>query len=412
MDIPVTDGLNESHAAQWNMEKQIFQMELLQELGSEISPNDTIEGITKKSLDIIMGKFGICRGFIVLSDDESDAWKVSAHRGFASIYVPLVGGKIFQRIENWRKAFVVVKPDVLPLTIRMLLKAEDFPGLYIPMIFDNEVLGFIYLGSMMSGSQYDKKLIEIMNTAANFLTMVLVNYKLCCQNLDQQQESFRIRGIFEQFYPPELVDRLLSKNEKLTLGFKSKELTVLMADIRGYTSITAESELNLIGELLNAYFSSMTKVIFKNHGVISKFMGDGIMAVFGDPVSFDDDAENGVTCALQMQERFDVLAHDWQERNNITLGLGIGICTGRVLSGNFGCGQRIEYTVVGTPVNMAARLCGIANSGEIYIDTDTSGRLKKANVEEIGAREIKGFREPVRVHKVNRALAVEGVSNK
>lgn len=217
----------------------------------------------------------------------------------------------------------------------------------------------------------------------------------------QQVDEIERVGRLKRYLSPLVVQKVVEKQEGVGLVSNRKNLTVFFSDIRGFTSATETMEPESAIELLNEYLSEMTKIIYEEGGTLDKFMGDGIMAFYGDPIAYEDHAQRAVNTAIKMQERLKVLQEKWHSEGQEILKIGIGISTGYVTVGNIGCEDHLDYTVIGSNVNLAARLQSLAKEGEILISPKTYGSVKElVSVEEIGKIEIKGFHKPVDVYKV------------
>lgn len=154
-------------------------------------------------------------------------------------------------------------------------------------------------------------------------------------------------------------------------------------------------------ELLNAFFTEMTNVIFRHGGTVDKFLGDGLLAVFGAPLTDNTDASRAVQCAIDMQAALAELSAEWQRQNRPVIPMGIGINSGEAIAGNIGSLQRMEYTVIGDTVNVAARLTSVAGPGEILLGESTWQQVRGEVVAEpMTPLPLKGKREPVPVYRV------------
>lgn len=157
-----------------------------------------------------------------------------------------------------------------------------------------------------------------------------------------------------------------------------------MADLRGFTSLSADLPLEITCRFLNDWFTQATRVIFQAGGTLDKFLGDGIMVLFGAPLTGKDDAQRAVDTARKLQALFAtfVRPHD-AALGGHPIGLGIGIATGDAVVGNFGAADRMEYTAIGSPVNLAARLEKLAGPGQIVLDAATFAHLQPETGHEV-----------------------------
>jgi class 3 adenylate cyclase len=175
---------------------------------------------------------------------------------------------------------------------------------------------------------------------------------------------------------------------QLALGGELREVTVLFCDIRGFTAMTQNMDPAEVVAMLNNHMTAMTRLVNEHHGVVDKFIGDSVMALFGAPKSYGGDALNAVRCADAMQRERKALNEIVPRK----LHLGIGIATGQVLAGNMGSENRSNYTVIGERVNLASRLCSVAGRGDVVISQATREQLgDQVAVEEMEPLGLKGF---------------------
>ncbi len=197
----------------------------------------------------------------------------------------------------------------------------------------------------------------------------------------------RYRNVLNLVSDETVAERLLS-GESVTLGGERREVTVLFCDIRGFTELTRPMSPEEVIELLNEHMTTLTHVVKEHGGVVDKFVGDCVMAVFGAPISRGDDAASAARCAVGM-----IAARELANRTSRhVLRIGIGLATGPVVAGCMGSADRMNYTVLGERVNLASRLCSCAGPMEIVIDPTTRARLPDAAVvEALPLLQLKGF---------------------
>lgn len=217
----------------------------------------------------------------------------------------------------------------------------------------------------------------------------------------EEKEKRRLKNLFQRFISPQVVDNLLKSTNKSIIVSKRTQISVMFADIRNFTYYSDLQEPEEIVKILNEFFSSAIEVIFKYGGTVDKFMGDAIMAIFGAPVFYNDYAEKSVLCAIEIQNRIKVLQERWLSKGYPKFEIGIGIATGEALVGIIGPSQKVEYTAIGSTVNLASRLEGLAKEGEILICERTYEKIKnKFLIEDLGYVNIKGKEKPVHIYKV------------
>jgi adenylate cyclase len=211
-----------------------------------------------------------------------------------------------------------------------------------------------------------------------------------------------MRNKLERFHSPQVIEMILKSDPKAQediMEAKELDATVLFTEIVGFTPLSERMEPREVNALLNRHFSVMTDIIFEHDGTLDKYIGDGLMAVFGAPISRQDDAERAVSAALKMRA-----ALDNAKKNNPRekdLNIRIGINTGKVMAGNIGSPKRMDYTVLGDAVNVASRLESIAESNQILIGQETCFRVKdKFKIQEVGLRKLKGKSQDLKIYEV------------
>ena len=233
------------------------------------------------------------------------------------------------------------------------------------------------------------------DTHGNLLGGVLV-----AEDITHEQ---RLMNTMCRYMAREVAEQLLHEKDKHKLGGTRMEVTILLTDIRNFTSISEQMDPSDVVELLNSYFPGMINIIFRHQGMVDKFIGDSILAVFGVPVPREDDAMRAVRAALEMQSGLKAINRARARKHQTTLEIGIGITSGTVISGNIGSERRMDYTVIGDPVNLAARLEGLTKEVKRRIlvnDRVHAAIAKEIPCEPLGLFSVKGKREKVPVFAV------------
>ncbi len=215
------------------------------------------------------------------------------------------------------------------------------------------------------------------------------------------EERRAIKDMFSRYLSSEVVQSLMESPDQVRLGGAGKKATVFFADIRGYTSFSEGRTPEYIVEVLNEYFSQAVEVVLKYRGFIDKFIGDCIMAAWGVPMTSEaEDAVNAVTCALEIQGLIENPSRTFFRGDAEHLRVGIGMHTGYLVAGNLGSSRRMNYSVIGDTVNVAARLEGVAKAGEVIITEDTRSLLGSAfQLEEREPVKVKGKVEPIHIYR-------------
>ena len=217
-----------------------------------------------------------------------------------------------------------------------------------------------------------------------------------------EDELRKVIQLFRRYVSPQVVDEILktSGNQQLDLSGELREVTVLFADIRSFTTIAEKMQPRDVVDLLNTYLGEMTHVVFRYDGTVDKYIGDAIMAVFNAPVRQADHARLAVVAAMHIQKTVLDLMEEHPK-----ISVGIGINTGSAILGNVGTDLHLDYTVIGDAVNIASRLCREAKPGQLLISESTFDMVKESvNVDRLDARTFKGKTEPIQIYNV-RSLA-------
>jgi class 3 adenylate cyclase len=224
---------------------------------------------------------------------------------------------------------------------------------------------------------------------------------------DNLREKEFIKRTFERYVSKQLVDRMLKRKDEIKLGGEEMTITILFSDIRRFTSIAERLPPKQVVELLNDYFTRMISVVTKHDGVVDKLMGDSVMALFGVPFQGNDDTMQAVRCAIAMQKEVKAFNKIRTGQGLPTLEMGIGLNTGPVIAGNIGSKERMEYTVIGDSVNVAARLQGLAKPGEVLVSEATYKQVKgKVLATPTEQMTLKGKRIPVGVYRIDSLLEI------
>lgn len=210
-------------------------------------------------------------------------------------------------------------------------------GNYLFLFLDHRIVGLVYPSAVL---------------LLLFLVVTIANYFF------EGREKRFIQSAFGHYVAPTIVNELVRHPEKLSLLGEQKVLTIFFSDIRGFTSLSEKMDAEELGRFMNEYLTAMSDIVMQQQGTVDKFIGDAVMAIWGAPQQDPKHAEHAVRAALQMLEVLKRLQPDWQKKGFPEIDIGIGINTGPVSVGNFGTGQRFDYTVLGDHVNLASRLEG------------------------------------------------------
>jgi adenylate cyclase len=219
----------------------------------------------------------------------------------------------------------------------------------------------------------------------------------------EEREKKKIRGAFQYYLTASVVNEILKDPSKLKLGGDKKHLSVMFSDIRGFTSIAEKLSPEELVKLLNEYLTAMTDIVFKYDGLLDKYIGDAIMAVFGAPLDQPDHAFRACRTALEMMSELRRLREKWAAEGRPDVNIGVGINSGDMVVGNMGSEMRFDYTVMGDSVNLASRLEGINKEyGTNIILSEFTYEIVKDDFtcRQIDAVRVKGKKLPVRIFEL------------
>ena len=220
------------------------------------------------------------------------------------------------------------------------------------------------------------------------------------ERVNEQVEQLKGMAQLKRFFAPAVADAIVSAGEKSLLAPHRREISYVFADLRGFTAFTDSAEPEEVESMLREYHAMMGPLVVEYEGTLDRFAGDGILIFFNDPLPVPDAPGRAAGMALAMQQRFCDLRKRWSKLG-YQLDLGIGIAQGYATVGAFGYESRVDYTAIGSVVNLAARLCNKAGPGEVLIDRKTRASLDDAaKVDELGPMALAGFAQPVPVFRL------------
>lgn len=236
-----------------------------------------------------------------------------------------------------------------------------------------------------------------------FITATAIGVYLYKLHISNKQRN-EIKQLLGRFVSPQVFKKLLENPSVISRQGDKKVLTVLFSDIRGFTTLSESMPPNLLVSQLNEYFNEIYEIILKHNGTLDKYIGDAIMAFFGDPLPVKDHAAQAVKTAIEMKKALDRLNSKWASEDRPTLDIGVGINTGEMVVGPVGAKKMISYTVMGDNVNIASRLEGLNKEykSNIIISHSTYDQVKDCiNAEYLGEVTVKGKHSAVKIYKVD-----------
>lgn len=275
------------------------------------------------------------------------------------------------------------------------------------LLFSLTALFIVVVGNFYLWHAYNLDL-PIASVILLILSLTLLN--LAYGFLRESEGKRLLKGMFHQYVPQAHIDRMVADPKAYQFNGESKELTVLFADIRNFTSISESLSAEELKSMLNQYFTPITKVIFDHDGTIDKYVGDMVMAFWGAPLADENHAQNGILAALEMQKATHIISEQFAAKGLPEIKIGIGLNTGIMNVGDMGSSYRRAYTVLGDAVNLGARLESITKfyGADILVGERTVELCPQIAFSFIDRIQVKGKDEPIAVYRPLGLLAEVG----
>jgi class 3 adenylate cyclase len=299
-------------------------------------------------------------------------------------------------------------------TLASLRRARSLSELPVIMVTSRSATDDVVAALRHGANDYLTKPLEFRVVMARVQTQLALRKAARDVEALAQQLEIRnafLRRTFGRYLSDEVVASLLERDDGLEITGERRRVSILMADVRGFTALTERLEPRDVVTVLNSYLSAMSNVIDAYDGSIDEFIGDGILALFGAFEVRDDDAQRAVACAIAMQREIQAVNDRNQDRKLPAIAMGVGVATGEVVVGNVGSEKRSKHTAIGSAVNLAARIESFTSGGEILISPNTFADVEGV-VDVALEREIepKGFDGVILVRRVSTIRGAHAIS--
>jgi adenylate cyclase len=383
-------------------EKKSAFFSILSQVAKALISLDSLEKILETVMDLVFTYLPADRGFLMLYDEEAERLipKVIRHRKKTKGEITIsktIADKVL------REKVAILTADALTDSrfdrAQSIRLHEIRSAMCVPLWDKEEVIGLIHLDTAMEKRIFTSEDLELLSSLANYAAVAIQRAKLT----EKIKQELKVRSKLERYHSPQVVNRIIGSLDS-TSGYEltaaEREATILFSDITGFSAFTEQTPPHEVALLLNRYFTLMTEIVFSHQGTLDKYIGDAIMAVFGAPFPQQDHAARAAEVALKMQNKVAEL----NEKGDLgtELEIRIGINTGKVIAGDIGSPKRIDYTVLGTSVNIASRLEEeVAAPGEIVVGNETYKLIKDSFIlESLGKKTLRGLRKPVSAHRL------------
>lgn len=378
------------------------RLRLSHELSREIAAERDTTKLLERILVSVFKFIRADRGVIFLQDDHGEFTPRAMQRRDGTTAPISVSSTILNHVVKERAAVLThdAAMDFANSKGKSMILNRISSAMVAPLLHNNEVLGVLWLDSETL-AQFQAKDLELVtaiaNQAAMFIEINILGKKV--------ENEILTRERFSRMVAPNIAERVMAGLLEVKPGGQRVDhCTVFNSDIRGFTAMSTNTSPEMLVEMLNEYFEEMVDTLFKYEGTLDKFMGDGIMAIWGAPVAHPDDVVRSISCALEMGEVLGNFNRRRLDNNQKPLAVGVGIHTGPLVAGYIGSSKALSYTVIGDVANTSARLCSVALAGQILISEATQERLGgRFELEELAPVILKGIPEPLRNFNVLRS---------
>ncbi|MDQ2869808.1 MAG: GAF domain-containing protein [Acidobacteriota bacterium] len=386
--------------------------EILVQVAKTLISADDVETVLDKVMDLIFEYLPVDRGFLLL--EENGVLKLRVTRMKSSSRLTTDGSAPYSRTivdMVLRQKVAVLTSDAQAderfeagMSIRM---QQIRSAMCAPLWNRDSVIGVIHVDSPIHVGTFTEKDLDLLTALANFAAVAIERARLH----EHVAEEKRIRGRLERYHSPQVVEEIIA-DASATGSFKiarTKNVTILFADLVGFTSWSEKMGPDQLSALLTQFFTLSSDAIFSQDGTIDKFIGDAVMAFFGAPIDQPDHAARAITAALKMREG----VAEWNAKRAADgeppIQVRIALNTGEAIVGEIGSARRVDYTVLGNAVNVAARMEEfVAGAGEICIGPATYEATRSLfRVAQMGHFSLKGLSSQVPMYKVIEAVSPE-----
>jgi adenylate cyclase len=393
--LPVAE-INDAEILKRDYEKLRITHELQKAIGLELDLDRLLQTILRLSFEFLPAD----RGAILLYDEQGNLYpravRTRKTKPDEQIRLPQA---VLNVVASERAA--VLSSDAMMDSRFQSSKSIIMQGIRssmaVPLLHGDDLFGIMYLDSQLAAGAFTPKDLQVFSSIGVQTAAFIQNVHLA----RKVEQDALTREKFLRMLSPNLAEQVMSGKLSVEKGGVSCDMTVMFADIRGFTAMSAERTAVQVVEMLNEYFELMVEIVFKYEGTLDKFVGDAIMAVWGAPVAHPDDPIRAVKTAMEMQQVLEDLNRNRTARGQPSIHMGVGINTGEGVAGYMGSTKKMEYTVIGNTVNVASRLCSKAAPGEIIVSEMNYKRLGGAFPgEPLPPAQVKGIAKPLTTYRI------------
>ena len=400
---PITPGAErsqlESRLKAVEHENRLF--ELLYQVSRALGDLQTVEDVVNSVLELVLKVEGVERGYAMLSDDKGGfqpaviRYRKELGPDTGRLPQMILSQAIIKQVTQGGVPLLVqdVRMDPRLASSKSIALGGMQSAMCAPLKSGDKLYGLLYVDNLVKRGMFSQEDLNIFSVIATQAGLAVDRVR----GREEMAKQLQQRNALERFLPPGVAQKIANDAGNIQLGGETQALTVMFADIRGFTSMAEKMTPEETVEILNEFFNAMSDRIFAHEGTLDKFLGDGLMCLFGAPFSKGTDAINAVRTAVEMQQTLQMLNKDFEK----PLLMGIGINTGRAVVGYMGATRRMDYTAIGDVVNVASRLCAAAAPNQILVSAATQAEFgSELPTRKLAPVKVKGKTEPIEVFEV------------
>jgi adenylate cyclase len=348
--------------------KRNRELDTIRQVGSALASSTfDISKVLKYTMDMIREAMNVEAGSLLFLENDELEIAVAFNIKIKSMkkFRLKIGQGIAGYVAARGKSIMVNDIEKSPHFFPMVDESSGFKtqsALCVPMVSQGKVIGVIEVLNKING-EFDTNDKDLLQSIATSVCIALENARLYKETVSMAEQERDIRQMFQKFVPKQVLDKIIynSENDKPQIE-ELKTLTLLNIDIRGFSELSRHIGSQKTVAMLNSFFSVMGGIVFKYYGIVDKYLGDGFLALFGAPVSSTQDADNAITAGFEMKKSIAPVNRYLERKFGTTVQMGISIHTGEVVVGNIGFEKKMDYTVIGDPVNTVFRLQNLTRS--------------------------------------------------
>jgi adenylate cyclase len=380
--------------------RQALKLQMLLEVSQKLSAELDLDRLLRMVVDTTFEIMSVDRVTIVLRSEETGELVPTISRSrIGEAQAVQLPRSIAEKVMQERVAVVSQNaPEDSRFRGQSIVLQSVRSAMCSPLMASgDEVLGLLYVDNLTATNTFTDEDLQFLVAFSGLAAVGIKNSRYA----EQIRRETTVRSNFERYFAPNVAAAIAQRGEAIRQGGERRPTTVLFSDIRGFTAIAESMGPDAIAQFLSEYFTEMVEVIFEHGGTLDKFIGDAIMALWGAPIAHVDDPDRALRAALAMQRAIGRLNQRWASQGRPEIGVGIGINHGEVFAGNIGSHRRLEYTVLGDAVNVAARLCAEAGPGEILVSEQFLGVVRdQVSCDYLPELALKGKAQVTQVYRV------------